>query len=425
MLDLPVQDDFREVARFSVDHSARSTRKQCDPRERDSRRGFSPPAGFTLVELLVVIAIIGILIALLLPAIQAAREAARRMECQNHLKQISLGLLTFKDSQKRFPSGGYGYMWAPHPDRGMGTSQPGSWLYSALPFLELKSLTEFGAGVGPNVDNQVLRDGNVMLLQTAIGLFHCPTRRPPKTYPTPSPSGFLHQPILCGPLNGSARLDYGGNGGELQIGIGPGPGSVSLSNIQSYRWVSDDPIVLNNFSGIFLVHNQIKTTDIVDGTSKTYLVGEQYLCPDNYNTGASLGDDQGPYTGDDRDTISWADCGGYLAPKRDRAGFEDGGFTYGRRMPRPSTRRCATAPSIPSAMKSTKRCIVNCVTAKTKRRSAPCRSNENIARLVQRRVRKGKGKSGKTKNVRIFLFPSLFRSSGHPFADNSAAILSK
>jgi hypothetical protein len=280
------------------------------------------------VELLVVIAIIGILIALLLPAIQAAREAARRMECQNHLKQISLAVLNFNDSQKRFPSGGYGYMWAPHPDRGLGTSQPGSWIYSVLAFMEFKPLTKLGAGVGPNVDNQQLRDGNVMLLQTPIGILHCPTRRPAKVYPTPG-SGFLKQPILCGPLNGSARLDYGGNGGELQIGIGPGPASVSLTDIQNYRWASDDPNVLINFSGIFLVHNQIKMTDIVDGTSKTYLVGEQYLCPDLYNTGTSLGDDQGPYTGDDRDTMSWADFGGYLAPKRDRAGFDDGGFTYG------------------------------------------------------------------------------------------------
>jgi prepilin-type N-terminal cleavage/methylation domain-containing protein/prepilin-type processing-associated H-X9-DG protein len=84
-------------------------------------------AGFTLVELLVVIAIIGILVALLLPAVQAAREAARRMQCGNNLKQISLAVHNYEDTYKRFPVGGYGCCW-------------GSWQASILPFIEQVSL---------------------------------------------------------------------------------------------------------------------------------------------------------------------------------------------------------------------------------------------------------------------------------------------
>jgi prepilin-type N-terminal cleavage/methylation domain-containing protein len=76
--------------------------------------------GFSLVEALVVIAIIGLLVALLLAGVQAAREAARRMQCQNQLKQIALAALLHENTHRHLPAGGWGNQWVGDPDRGFG-----------------------------------------------------------------------------------------------------------------------------------------------------------------------------------------------------------------------------------------------------------------------------------------------------------------
>src|SRR5262245_26140759 len=95
---------------------------------------------FTLVELLVVIAIIGVLVALLLPAVQAAREAARRMQCQNHLKQIGLAFHNHHDVFGHLPTGGWGWGWVGDPDSGPGIRQPGGWCFNILPYVEGKNI---------------------------------------------------------------------------------------------------------------------------------------------------------------------------------------------------------------------------------------------------------------------------------------------
>jgi prepilin-type N-terminal cleavage/methylation domain-containing protein/prepilin-type processing-associated H-X9-DG protein len=130
--------------------------------------------GFTLVELLVVIAIIGILVALLLPAIQAAREAARRTQCTNHLKQIGLAVLNHESALQCFPTGGV----APWPKienyssggRPFGPKKQGlSWAFQILPYLEE------GAVHGLTTTLQ--------LQNTPVSMYFCPSRRPPQYNP--------------------------------------------------------------------------------------------------------------------------------------------------------------------------------------------------------------------------------------------------
>src|SRR5262245_41163640 len=92
--------------------------------------------GFTLVELLVVVAIIGILVALLLPAIQSARESARKAQCADNIKNLTLAALNHHDVIRHFPTGGWGWSWVGDPDRGFGKDQTGGWMFNILPFIE-------------------------------------------------------------------------------------------------------------------------------------------------------------------------------------------------------------------------------------------------------------------------------------------------
>jgi prepilin-type N-terminal cleavage/methylation domain-containing protein len=124
---------------------------------RSSRGGAGARFGFTLVELLVVIAIIGILIALLLPAVQAAREAARRSQCTNNLKQIGLASLNFESSKKHFPTTGFAYngygagVAGPNGQpnvRSKAAAENLSWGYQILPFMEENNLFDLRSTAG-------------------------------------------------------------------------------------------------------------------------------------------------------------------------------------------------------------------------------------------------------------------------------------
>ncbi len=93
------------------------------------------------------IAIIGILVAILLPAINAVREAARRTQCRNNLKQLGLAANSCLSATKSFPTGGWGWGWAGDPNYGTGVVQPGGWMYQLLPFIEEGHVWSLGKGL--------------------------------------------------------------------------------------------------------------------------------------------------------------------------------------------------------------------------------------------------------------------------------------
>jgi len=155
-------------------------------------------SAFTLVELLVVIAIIGVLVALLLPAVQAAREAARRLQCSNHLKQMGLAFQNHHDTYLALPSGGNiidGPRSLTNGVPAILNAQNWGWAYQILPFLEQQPLYS-------NLDDDKVRG-------TAIKMYSCPTRRPPQIWDING----------GGSVGKRAQLDYAGCRGSTNDGI--------------------------------------------------------------------------------------------------------------------------------------------------------------------------------------------------------------
>lgn len=132
--------------------------------------------GFTLVELLVVIAIIGILIALLLPAVQAAREAARRMQCTNNLKQIGIGLHNYHDSFKTFPAGSW---LGSNAQSTMNGWRKGSIMIRLLPYVERQALyDQFDFNLAAGTNNQRFGPGLPFLGSVKLAAYQCPSDLP-------------------------------------------------------------------------------------------------------------------------------------------------------------------------------------------------------------------------------------------------------
>jgi prepilin-type processing-associated H-X9-DG protein len=279
------------------------------------------------VELLVVIAIIGILIALLLPAVQAAREAARRTQCVNNLKQLALGAINHHDAHGHLPTGGWGYAWVGDPDRGVGHRQPGGWIFNVLPYVEQGPLHDLGGlhvaflGLGPgNSGNfgaddvpKAKADASSVRIGTPVPMFNCPTRRSALAYPAPTGLAHFHTPLYASYTENLARSDYAANSGDIFLDVGPGPPSFAEGDAREYNWPDK-----SHHTGINHQRSEIRIAQITDGTSNTYLIGEKYIRPENYTTGGDPGDNESMYMGENGDVVRWANRD--IGPLQDRPG---------------------------------------------------------------------------------------------------------
>jgi len=273
-----------------------------------------PKAGFTLTEILVVIAVIGILAALLLPAIQATRESARHMECANHLKQLSLACVHHESAENQFPTGGwYGPgLYIGDPDRGYGKSQPGGWTYNILPFMEDKALHDHGLGMGA-VQKKVVLAQNA---QTVLEEYYCPSRREPMLCPNAPGMIPISTQSNVDFFPVGARTDYAANAGSLSSsgGTNPMPEDTPESLISAPPGTPGN--IPTNYDGIIFAQSVIRIKDIRDGLSHTYLLGEKSLLSDHYKDGKSNGDNLPLFA---NFAYDWERIGA-TAPERDTRG---------------------------------------------------------------------------------------------------------
>lgn len=266
---------------------------------------------FTLVELLVVITIIGILIGLLLPAVQAAREAGRRSQCANNLKQIALAALEHESALGHLPSGGWGGVWVGDPERGTGDKQCGGFFYSCLPYMEQQPLHDMILTLSPvpawTSDGR--RDKLREMIRTPVGTLHCPTRRRALNYPIPTAGGNLLSTLANASMppttDGWARTDYAANAGSYLISWDPGLYASNPTDAPAPPGLPTGFVDRAKITGTSFQGSMVSMAMIRDGASNTYLVGEKAMDVDHYTDGLDPGDIYPALSGADKDTHRW------------------------------------------------------------------------------------------------------------------------
>ena len=198
--------------------------------------------GFTLVELLVVIAIIGILIALLLPAVQAARESARRLQCANHLKQIGLAIQLYADGHGTYVMGRDTMDW-------WGVA----WSFRLLPYLEQAEIYD-AHDYTERTDSEV----NATSMRTPVAEYYCPTRREPA-----ADRNFDNHDRPSLVLGVAAGGDYAANFGIHW----------------NYKFGGPDYVWQASESGPIVTYSEVMPRHVTDGTSSSLAVGERYIPP--------------------------------------------------------------------------------------------------------------------------------------------------
>ena len=237
---------------------------------RDSAFGPRQRRAFTLIELLVVIAIIAILVALLLPAVQQAREAARRSQCKSNLKQMGVAMYNYHDTHSQFPMG----WWDLWSSTGQNVGNEGHWGWGTyiLPFMDgapAYDALQVGSNPAPNGGQAGTLNGAVrnttdpairQILTSAFNSYRCPSD-------TMGPVNSNGEKQLAGVQVSTSN--YVANAGSGTIGINGGQQG------RSFSFPGDNNLSDQESNGMFTRHNTKSEKDVTDGTSNSIMLGER------------------------------------------------------------------------------------------------------------------------------------------------------
>jgi len=260
--------------------------------------------GVSLVELVVAISIIALISGLSLSAIQASRESARALTCQNSLRQLGLAAINHESAKGYYPTSGWGHRWVADRVLVPKFGQPAGWAYQSLPYLELNQLYDLPQLGGANRSD--IEANIAKLLAQPVELFLCPSK------PLPAMVEFSPEISLVNLAQSpkfAATTDFAVNGGPWQIPryhselqFDGGPHENNVRSIKSYKWVD-----FEESDGMAFLHYRISPRLIQGGLSNVMWVAEKYTGRDVFPVTdyRSSGRDQSLFSGDCDDIRRW------------------------------------------------------------------------------------------------------------------------
>ncbi len=261
---------------------------KCDPVAVHRR-----PLGVTLVELIVCLTIAGLLVSLLLVAVQRTREASRQAACMSNLRQMALASDLYLNRLGHFVSNGWGFNWGPEPSQGLGPEQPAGWIYQ-LAF-------DLAPGAAESFASPEARDRT----HPYLAITRCPTRAAERLGPVTTrltPVNYTWQEL-------APRTDYAINEGDRITRTLGGPKSLNAQVVVAYDWSRGEAA-----TGISYQRSRVRPAMVLDGLTHTYLIGEKHVFRDAYHTADDPGYDQSLWSGVDLDLNRWTNT----APIPDR-----------------------------------------------------------------------------------------------------------